>query len=169
MLPFMAAHVVFVALGASIIVAVLRSRSAGAAAVVFGTIFGGFLFVCGIIGIISCGPDPIAPRPLIWITDEGFEQHVVHPHVFVLWSEPADVSLITRSNVKTVAVQVRNPDLLPRRRGAINGARKPLVGRCGEVLPWHDPGAGRRRHGSVEHPEGPVGCRQCPYSPAREL
>ena len=111
-----------VALGASIIVAVLQSRSAGAAAVVFGTIFGGFFFVCGVIGIISWGPDLIAPGPLIWITDEGFEQHVVHPHVFVQWSELADVSLITRSNVKTVAVQARNPNLLPRRWGAINTA-----------------------------------------------
>lgn len=118
----MAAYVVFVALGASIIVAVFQSRSAGAAAVVFGTIFGGFFFVCGIIGIIGWGPDLIAHRPLIWITDEGFEQHVVHPHVFVLCSELADVSLITRSNVTTVAVQVRNPDLLPRRWQTINTA-----------------------------------------------
>jgi hypothetical protein len=82
-------------------------------------IVGGLGLAC-LGGLIGWAPDLISPRALIKISDDGFEQRVVHPYVFLPWAEVGAVSVVSRGRTRTIAVKVRDPHVLPRRWFVIN-------------------------------------------------
>jgi len=120
-LAFLSLYLLFVIAGAGGVVEGVQAKLSAAG--VFALVFCALILGLGVAGTIAFGRDAISPRELIWITEEGYGQRVVHPHVLVPWPELVEVSLITRGRVKTVAVKVRSPTLLPRRWVTFNKAR----------------------------------------------
>lgn len=149
-LPFLAGYLVFALVGGGMFAFGLQQKAAGAS--IFAFVFAAVILALGVAGLVAFGPDAVSPREILWITDEGFGQRLVHPHVFVPWSELLEVSLVTRGSTKTVAVKVGNPTLLSRRwvrnntrlgkrryRWAIKAVTLMLVAIGDAVSPWNLP------------------------------
>lgn len=117
-LPGLLVGLLFAVFGVAVIVSALQSASAGVVAVVV------ILFApasgVGLLAVVRTAPDLLVPRDRIWITDQGFKQAVLHPHVLLPWAAITDVSVVSRGKgVKTVAVGVRDADLVLHRWRAV--------------------------------------------------